>query len=216
MLIKVVHPLNIRQPFRRRIMEHRHRRAALNSLFQVQGLEVLVTIKAWRTLNSREVLRDRWISLRADDCVTADGLEISPYYVLDYPDWVHVVALDPLDRVLLIRQYRHGAGIVSVELPAGGVEPSDADILTAGARELAEEAGYGGRVSLVGVNSPNPANHSNRIHTVLARDIALMGAPQKIPFEKIEPFLSMSMRRSGLPPAAKWLRRSRSPPCCWD
>jgi 8-oxo-dGTP pyrophosphatase MutT (NUDIX family) len=147
-----------------------------------------VTIKAWRTLNSREVLRDRWISVRADDCVTADGLEISPYYVLDYPDWVHVVALDPLDRVLLIRQYRHGAGIVSVELPAGGVEPSDADILTAGARELAEEAGYGGRVSLVGVNSPNPANHSNRIHTVLARDIAPMGAPQKSPFEEIEPF----------------------------
>jgi 8-oxo-dGTP pyrophosphatase MutT (NUDIX family) len=148
----------------------------------------LVTIKAWRTLNSREVLRDRWISVRADDCVTADGLEISPYYVLDYPDWVHVVALDPLDRVLLIRQYRHGAGIVSVELPAGGVEPSDADILTAGARELAEEAGYGGRVSLVGVNSPNPANHSNRIHTVLARDIAPVGAPQKSPFEEIEPF----------------------------
>jgi 8-oxo-dGTP pyrophosphatase MutT (NUDIX family) len=147
-----------------------------------------VTIKAWRTLSSREVLGDRWITVRADDCVTADGVEISPYYVLDYPDWVHVVALDPLDRVLLIRQYRHGAGIVSVELPAGGVEPSDADILAAGARELAEEAGYGGRLSLVGVNSPNPANHSNRIHTVLARDIAPVGAPQKSPFEEIEPF----------------------------
>jgi 8-oxo-dGTP pyrophosphatase MutT (NUDIX family) len=147
-----------------------------------------VTIKAWRTLNSREVLRDRWISLRADDCVTAKGLEISPYYVLSYPDWVHVVALDPLDRVLLIRQYRHGAGVTSIELPAGGVEPSDADILAAGARELVEEAGYGGRMSLVGVNSPNPANHSNRIHTVLARDISLVAPPQDNPFEEIESF----------------------------
>jgi 8-oxo-dGDP phosphatase len=147
-----------------------------------------VTIKAWRALSSREVLRDRWISVRADDCVTADGVEVSPYYVLDYPDWVHVVALDPLDRVLLIRQYRHGAGVISIELPAGGVDPSDADILAAGARELAEEAGYGGRMSLVGVHSPNPANHSNRVHTVVARDIWPVGSPKKDPLEEIEPF----------------------------
>jgi 8-oxo-dGTP pyrophosphatase MutT (NUDIX family) len=147
-----------------------------------------VTIRTWRALGSRSVLRDRWISVRADDCVTADGVEISPYYVLDYPDWVHVVALDKSNRVMMIRQYRHGAGMVSIELPAGAVDPGDSDVLAAGARELVEETGYGGSMSLVGVTSPNPANHSNRIHTVLARDITLVAAPRDDPTEEIQPF----------------------------
>ena len=47
----------------------------------------------WRVIRSETLLKDRWIDLRADDCVTSAGIKISPYYVLCYPDWVHVVAL---------------------------------------------------------------------------------------------------------------------------
>lgn len=86
------------------------------------------------------VLRDRWISVHADDCVTAEGVEISPYYVLEYPDWVNVVALDEYDHVLLIRQYRHGLGRISLELPCGGAEPGEST-LDAARRELLEETG---------------------------------------------------------------------------
>lgn len=45
-------------------------------------------VKPWKRKSSQYVLRDRWVSVRADDCVTAEGVEISPYYVLEYPDWV--------------------------------------------------------------------------------------------------------------------------------
>jgi hypothetical protein len=37
---------------------------------------------------SPAVLRDRWIDVRADDCITSAGVKVSPYYVLTYPDWV--------------------------------------------------------------------------------------------------------------------------------
>ena len=38
----------------------------------------------WTVRSSRVVVRDRWIKLRADDCVTAEGAEVAPYCV-EYP-----------------------------------------------------------------------------------------------------------------------------------
>lgn len=141
----------------------------------------------WRVTASRHVLKDRWISVRADDCLTDENVTIAPFYVLEYPDWVHIVALDPDDNVLLVRQYRHGLGDLSLEIPAGGVGSRETDPLAAAARELLEETGCAGTLSLVGVTTPNPATHTNRIHTVLARDVVQVAAPSNDPTERIEP-----------------------------
>jgi len=132
------------------------------------------------------VYQDRWLTLRADDCVTADGAEIAPYYVLEYPDWVQVVALDPFDHIIMVEQYRHGLGVLSLELSAGAVEPGDQGPIQAGARELAEETGYGSDAwRHVASLSPNPANHNNRCHVVLARDVTLVGAARNDPTERV-------------------------------
>ena len=116
--------------------------------------------------------------MRADDCVTAEGVEVSPYYVLEYPDWVNIVALDEADHVLLVRQYRHGLGRISLELPCGGAEPGKSPI-DAARRELLEETGYGNAKSmtLVASLSPNAATHSNFDHTVLAEQVSAIGKP---------------------------------------
>lgn len=142
----------------------------------------------WRVTASRHVHKDRWISLRADDCVTEDGVEIAPYYVLEYPDWVEVVALDADDNVLLIRQYRHGMGGFTVELPAGGMEPGDTDPCVSAARELLEETGCAGVISYVGKARPNAGTHTNRVHTLLARDVVQVAEPKDDPTERIERF----------------------------
>lgn len=36
---------------------------------------------AWNVSDSRVIVRDKWISLRADDCVTPSGVVVAPYYV---------------------------------------------------------------------------------------------------------------------------------------
>jgi 8-oxo-dGTP pyrophosphatase MutT (NUDIX family) len=134
------------------------------------------TLSPWTVTSSRRIHDDPWLKVRAESCVSAGGVEITPYYVLDYPDWVQVVALDPEGNLILVKQYRHGLGAVSVELPAGGMEPEDRDPIAAAARELAEETGYrSDDLKLVGTLSPNPATHSNRIHTVLALDARPVG-----------------------------------------
>lgn len=133
----------------------------------------------WKTVASRSIVRDRWIDLRADDCLTPAGQDISPYYVLSYPDWINVVAITPDDHILLVRQYRHAAGEVFWELPGGAVDSTDTDHAAAARRELEEETGYrAGRMEFVTTLYPNPASHTNRLHTYLAIDATPVGAQQ--------------------------------------
>ncbi len=131
---------------------------------------------AWRTLSSRPILKDRWIDLRADRCITPGGVEISPYYVLTYPDWAHVVAVTPARELVLVRQYRHAVGQSALELPGGVMDSADADPEQAARRELMEETGYGAERWLkISSLYPNPATHTNRLHTYLALDATPAG-----------------------------------------
>ena len=135
-------------------------------------------IQPWRTLSSTPLLRDRWIDLRADTCATAAGVEIAPYYVLTYPDWVHVAALTSDDCLVLVEQYRHGAASAFLELPGGVIDPGDASPLAAGERELREETGFAASGwQPVSSLHANPAIQANRVHTVLATDAVRIAEP---------------------------------------
>ena len=136
-------------------------------------------IKPWRTLASRRILADRWIDLRADSCLTESGKDIAPYYVLSYPDWVFIVALTPGDELVLVEQYRHGAAAICVELPGGAIDVDDADPAAAARRELLEETGFTAeRFDVVSCLYANPANQTNRVHTVLATGCHRVSPPR--------------------------------------
>ena len=136
-------------------------------------------VRPWRTLASRTLLQDRWIDVRADECETAGGAAISPYYVLTYPDWVHVVALTPENHLVLVEQYRHAAGVVCLEPPGGAVDSTDAGPIDAGRRELREETGFAAADwRHVASLYANPAIQTNRTHTVLATGCYRAGEPR--------------------------------------
>lgn len=50
--------------------------------------------RPWQTVGSDVIIADRWIRLRADECIDGDGRTIAPFYVLEYGDWISVLALD--------------------------------------------------------------------------------------------------------------------------
>jgi 8-oxo-dGTP pyrophosphatase MutT (NUDIX family) len=136
-------------------------------------------LQPWRVFSTRHALRDRWISVRADGCVTARGATLDPYYVLEYPDWVHVAAFDDEDRLVMVRQYRHGAGVITLELPGGVMDAHESDPLETGARELLEETGHvAAEMRHLAKLSPNPASHSNSAHILLATHARAIRAPE--------------------------------------
>jgi 8-oxo-dGTP pyrophosphatase MutT (NUDIX family) len=126
-------------------------------------------LRPWTAESSRVLVESPWIKLRAERCVTQRGAVLDPFYLLDYPEWVHVAAFDDEDRLLLVRQYRHGARKMSLELPGGVMDPQERDPLAAGARELLEETGHvAATLTHLARLSPNPSSHTNGVHILLA------------------------------------------------
>lgn len=94
-----------------------------------------------------------------------------PFYILSTRDWVNVVALTKDKKVLLVSQYRHGSGEISLEIPGGAVDTQGEPPLEAAQRELLEETGYqAAEWHSLGKVQPNPAILNNACHTFLALD----------------------------------------------
>lgn len=140
----------------------------------------------WRVLSSRIVVSDRWLTLRADSCETVGGARIEPYYVIETFDFVAVIAVTADDQLVLVRQYRHGYGAATLELPGGGVDKEE-DALKAGLRELGEETGYrDGQARLLRTYSPDTARYANRLHVLLVEGASAGATRQEDPRENIE------------------------------
>lgn len=122
----------------------------------------------WTVSGSEQIAKDRWIDLRADACIDGQGRAISPYYVLQYGDWISVLALTPAGQAVVVEEYRHGAQIVALGTIGGAVEAGE-DAADAASRELREETGYEAReIVALGATWANFGNHTNQVHHFLA------------------------------------------------
>jgi ADP-ribose pyrophosphatase len=140
-----------------------------------------MTIKPWKILESHRLHKN----VRIDTCELPDGKVIEGF-VVEYADWVTVVALTKQQELVLVRQYRHGAQKVILELPGGASETGESP-LQAARRELLEETGFtSDNFIQIGCVSPNPANQTNLIYSFLALDAKKVGSQNLDETEEIE------------------------------
>ena len=85
----------------------------------------------WKILSSEYLYRATWFTIRKDICETPSGKIVEPYYVYEFPTWVSALALTADNKVVMVRQYRHGIQETIIEVPGGCVDDSDKDYQTA-------------------------------------------------------------------------------------
>ncbi len=125
-----------------------------------------MSLKPWKILESKYI-HPRF---RVDCSELANGKLINAM-VMEFDTWANVLAITRDQKVVLVKQYRHGVKEVLLELPGGVIEEGE-DPLIGIQRELLEETGYASsNVVEIGHSYPNPANQTNTIYSFLAVDV---------------------------------------------
>src|SRR3712207_6422475 len=123
----------------------------------------------WKVLESSYLHKEPWLTLRKEKCELPNGKIMPAYYILEYPTWVSALALTKDNKAVFVKQYRHGLGVVSLEVPGGVVDAGETPDVAI-KRELKEESGYVFEsYEYLGKISPNPATSTNYMHMYLAR-----------------------------------------------
>ena len=113
----------------------------------------------------------KWAKVRKDTVKLPNGLVIDDYYVNVKPDVVLIFPVTKDNKVVMVRQYKHGANEILLEFPGGFFEAGGETAAEAAIRELKEETGYhSSKIEELGILYENPTKDNNRIHFFLIRD----------------------------------------------
>ncbi|HEY9616568.1 MAG TPA: NUDIX hydrolase [Microcoleaceae cyanobacterium] len=100
------------------------------------------SLEPWQTLSSEDVyVSEPWLKLSVEQIQLPDGGVVNGYHRVQMQDYATIFAQVPDGRVIVLRQYKHGVGRVSLTLPGGGIHGAE-DPLETAQRELLEETGY--------------------------------------------------------------------------
>jgi ADP-ribose pyrophosphatase len=141
-------------------------------------------------IRSEYLYRGHILKLRLDQ-TRLENKQVVQREIVEHNGAVAIVALDAQNRVLMVRQYRSGAGRELLEIPAGTLEEGEDPALCA-TRELKEETGYHAlRWDNLGFFYSSPGFCTEKIYLYLARQLTLGTAtpdPDEILHAELVPF----------------------------
>jgi len=130
-----------------------------------------------KIVSSRQIYNGRIVRLQVHEVELPDGRR-SVREVIEHPGAVAIVPLDSDNHVFLVRQYRIAADQITLEVPAGTLEPGELP-LTCAERELQEEIGYRATsLEPLGGFYVAPGYTTEYIHLYLGTDLTKAALPQ--------------------------------------
>lgn len=127
-------------------------------------------IHTWKVKESKEIANCRIFKVREDLSINSETGKEHSFFIVENPNWVNVLAITKDNKVVAIKQFRHGTGDITIEIPGGLVDDGE-DAQIAAMRELVEETGYtSSKVISLGKSRPNPAIQDNWLYHFLALD----------------------------------------------
>jgi ADP-ribose pyrophosphatase len=80
-------------------------------------------MKKWKVLEEEDVSPDKkWMPVRRHKVELPNGTIVDDYYFTVLPDGVIILPVTKEGKIVLVKQYKHGAGEITIELPAGTQE----------------------------------------------------------------------------------------------
>lgn len=144
-------------------------------------------LKKWKILQSTMVLNNQWCQVRQDKIELPNGKVIDDYFVTLRPEVALILPITSEREIVFVRQYRHGAARILLELPAGTFNPEQESPQAAAIRELKEETGYvANKVIHLGTLYDNPVKDTDKITLFLAEDVTKSGEQELDVTEEIE------------------------------
>jgi ADP-ribose pyrophosphatase len=153
-----------------------------------------------KTLNSNKIFSGYVFDITVDDVLLSNGRTVERERV-HHSGGVGVLALLEDGTVPMVRQYRYGAGVETLEIPAGKLEKGE-DPEECGRRELTEECGFAAEELIsLGKLYPTPAYCSEVLYLFLAKGLSAADmcldeneilSVEFVPFERL-----VEMCRSG-------------------
>jgi ADP-ribose pyrophosphatase len=126
-------------------------------------------MKQDRPRSSNLVFSTPWFQVLETPSATGER----PHYAIQSVDFAAVVAVTRGGQLVLVRQFRHAVGAMTLEVPAGHVEPGETPE-EAARKELIEETGYTAEsFTLLARLSPSTARFTNRMWCFFAADARL-------------------------------------------
>jgi ADP-ribose pyrophosphatase len=132
-------------------------------------------LKPWKVLQSEMVFEHPWYKIRRDEVLLPGGHRMDDYFVRVGPEVVLVFPVTADGEVVLVRQYKHGAREVVLELPGGFFDPTEEEPAAAAHREMQEETGYGSEeITFLQALMDNPTKDTHHLHLFLAENARLL------------------------------------------
>lgn len=112
----------------------------------------------WEKIDSRTIYENPWLRLREDKVIRPDG-KPGIYSVVEIKPSVGIVVVNEKNEIALVGQWRYAHNKFSLEIPTGGSNKEDREILDSAKRELEEETGIQAKkwVSLGSIDNSNGA-----------------------------------------------------------
>ena len=143
-------------------------------------------MKKWITNSYITKLRSFVFTHYVAERSNPDKTKTGKFDVLECTQWVNIIAFDSNNNLILVKQYRHGIDDITLEGPAGVIDPGEDPFDTA-KRELIEETGHESKDwQDLGRVSANPAFQDNYCHIFLAKNCEKASDQNLDPFEEIE------------------------------
>lgn len=143
-------------------------------------------MKKWKIISEEDVSPSPWYKIYKQKVQLPDGKVIDDFYVSKLGDVSTIIAIDDDKKILMAKQYKHGLGKVTLELPAGRIKKGDTK-LSAAKRELMEETGYkaDNYIEIGGV-CPVPTKDGSIMYGFIATGLEDTGCPNPDITENIE------------------------------